>query len=291
MVGCSDDSTGSVTSGAAIEVTSAVATDVTTAGETEVSAAAEAGGLTMSEFPSIPTSSWVVAISCPASSECFAADYDGVVFTLNGGTWSVADAPPLHNLSCATPTMCLGTAPDGDGGAENAFAWDGDQWAMVPGGLSQVIEVTCASDQTCMLLESSGEVSLFSDGELTPGGDMAMSRDRIASLSCSSASSCVAIGYDTGATSRFDGSVWTESAIDVGVSSGQVSCSADSACSVVTYEGGFFQLESDGWRDLGPIGSDKFESLSCQSATECVVATGEGSENPGKVTIVHIAGS
>jgi hypothetical protein len=59
-----------------------------------------------------------VTLSCPTSSFCVAADFNGFVYEYAGGSWTRSKPfPDLHNfsyLSCPTPTFCAAVDELGD---------------------------------------------------------------------------------------------------------------------------------------------------------------------------------
>ncbi|HEY5193659.1 MAG TPA: hypothetical protein VIJ39_07295 [Solirubrobacteraceae bacterium] len=233
----------------------------------------------------------LVSVSCGSSSSCIAvgrANFSGGEFgplseQWNGTNWSLLSTPTpsgsydteLASVSCPAANSC--TAVGGYDGSDNvvgvgeAFAeyWNGSAWMIQmtpnPGGgvWSGLAGVSCATTTSCVavgyyddglgtslvpLAEGWNGGSWSSTGAINPPGSEGA---ETAQISCSSASSCTAVGQayaGSGAISlaeAWNGSSWS------------VQTTPNPTGSTYTF----------------------FNSVACPSATACV-ATGSGNTSP-----------
>jgi len=137
-------------------------------------------GSSLSAPDDIDGSNHLVAVSCPSTSFCMALDsssYDWLVW--NGTSWSVPQAigtlspgptPGFINwVSCPTASFCVAAVSDG-----NAIVWNGTSWSA-----AQSIDSTLANARGPAATSSNGHPSLG-----------------LKSVSCPTASFCVAVGSD-----------------------------------------------------------------------------------------------
>lgn len=147
-------------------------------------------------------------VSCASASLCVAVDGAGYVFTSTDptggqGAWATTNlgqGNPISAVSCPTASLCLGV-----GGAYGTVTWTTNPtggaaaWhsVTVP-GLATMNSVTCASSSLCAV---GGTSSLASSTSPTGGGTSWKTKntcgseacdDTIVSLSCPSASLCIA---------------------------------------------------------------------------------------------------
>jgi hypothetical protein len=160
-------------------------------------------------------------VSCTGTNACTAV---GSTFTTpvverwNGSAWSVEATPSaggLYAVSCAAASAC--TAVGGTGTAALAEGWNGSEWSLQtafnPVGAKQVIPrgLSCSSSAACTAVgdyqNSSGVwVPLAEDlrsGEwkehAAPSPEGA-SASRLAGVSCTAPTACVAVGAYTGSS-------------------------------------------------------------------------------------------
>jgi hypothetical protein len=162
----------------------------------------------------------LTAVSCASRSSCVAVGLAGpskpYAQAWNGRSWRVLTMPSqqatLHGISCSSVTSCM--AVGGDGVNTAADEWNGKTWRVltmpaVPAALSiKLVSVSCASSKNCLAVgsytsSSSGNpvVALAEAWDGTawtllanPAADPAGSV--LSGVSCGSAFSCVAVGFN-----------------------------------------------------------------------------------------------
>jgi hypothetical protein len=181
-------------------------------------------------------------------------------------------------------------------------AWDGTSWAVVPSpnatNTNQLLSVSCTGPSFCMAVgddvpvrgrmagETLAEVWDGSAWSLLPTPDPSTIEDFLNGVSCTSASECMAVGYDQENFSldplfeSWNGTTWSVADTDpsaVGLLVG-VSCTSASACMAV----GDLDLNGtvadvwDGtsWSPLSTpnppgTGEDGLSGVSCTDASDC----------------------
>ena len=97
------------------------------------------------------------------------------------------------------------------------------------------------------------------------------------SVSCSSSSFCMAVGYagaDLGSVAMYNGSTWSEaSVIDTRYSLFSVSCTSSSFCMAMDGTGGALAYNGSAWSAPTPTGTD-LDHVSCVSSSFCVAVGG-----------------
>lgn len=186
-------------------------------------------------------------VTCPGSGNCAAVGEAGSGKALaehwNGKTWSVQTTAnpnafsPLIGVSCHPAGTCLAvgtTTPNASTQAPLAEQWTGSRWANVhaidpaPGDLAELDSVSCVSATDCWAVGNSGPTSNSSVSTLAEqwnGSTWAIvstpnpaTFSTLDSVSCTSASHCVAVGGDaTTATGSvrplvevWNGSTWAQ---------------------------------------------------------------------------------
>ena len=191
----------------------------------------------------------------------------------------------------------------------------GAGWSVVPGpsppGLSTgaLSGVSCVSPQACTAVGAStaqvgpaNEVTLAErwDGtswRIEPTPNPAAARSELSSVSCGSATECVAVGSYTNSTGdqfvlaeQWNGTRWTIEPTPA-PAQGQdelssVSCVSATACTAVGYSGG--SVLAEGWNGTrwtieptqgSGFGNAAFSGVSCTSPTACT-AVGQSNGNP-----------
>ena len=156
----------------------------------------------------------LTAVSCTSATFCMAAGGDGHADIWNGTSWSAqpsaAGFTSLSSVSCASPHSCeaVGAGPSGD----DAERWNGTSWSPqatpTPAGGSSVgmSAVSCAGPRSCEAVGNYFSNSTFQQLTLaevwngtawtiqrTPN-PAASSGSSLLGVSCTSASSCTAVG-------------------------------------------------------------------------------------------------
>jgi hypothetical protein len=205
------------------------------------------------------------AVSCATADFCMEAGGSGDVDTWNGLSWSAGTSVTgfsfVGSLSCLSAGFCeaVGEGPSG----ENATAWNGTAWTAqaTPGPVSNSFNsVSCNTATSCeavgQALGSNGAPVPYADAwngstwTTQPAPAPANSQSSsLASVSCTSASSCTAVGqYSSSSIPTFgqtqtlaevwDGTAWTIPATPDPSSTGPnllagVSCGASEVCMAV----------------------------------------------------------
>jgi hypothetical protein len=201
-------------------------------------------------------------VSCVSASFCLSADAFGNVDIWNGSSWSagpaVAGFSAVSSISCSSANFCeaVGQGPSG----ENAAAWNGTSWTdqATPAG-SALTAVSCTAASSCEAVGQNvgqnGQVITLAESwngsawatQPTPN-PTATQGSSLSAVSCTSATSCTAIGqYQSGNVSNFgdyqtlaevwDGTAWSlESTPDPSTTHDVllgVSCGASQMCTAV----------------------------------------------------------
>ncbi len=188
------------------------------------------------------------AVACTSSTACVAvgeagttSSVDTLIEMWDGSSWSIVPSPSvrdsfnyLDGVSCAGPTFCVAVGSSlGTQYRTLAESWNGTSWSIVPspsrgaGFNDQLVGVACDSATDCWAAGNSftgngstGESLLEHwDGSvwnLFPNPNPSPDWNAFGSVSCTSATSCFAVGsegtsaYTTQTlVEAFDGSAWS----------------------------------------------------------------------------------
>ena len=198
-------------------------------------------------------------ISCASATDCVAVgtfNATTLAEMWNGAVWSIQSTPnpngtgaQLSGVSCQSATACMavGTATNSGTHAQAPLAerWNGTKWSIVPisspaGATAQLSGISCSSATSCIAVGSATDQVTFATTTLaelwngtawtiqtTP--NPASGYPQLSSISCSSATSCFAVGS---ATESWDGAVWSlqPSPAVANSSMNSVSCTAATTC-------------------------------------------------------------
>jgi hypothetical protein len=205
-------------------------------------------------------------VSCAAVDFCMAAVGSANVEIWNGSSWSAASTvtgfSDVVSVSCLSASFCE-VAGDGPSG-ENAAAWNGTSWTAqaTPGPVSDSFSsVSCTAADSC---EAVGQMLNTENDENAPlaaawngstwtiqsaPDPVTTQSSSLAAVSCSSASSCTAVGQYASPTPPnfgqlqtlaevWNGTAWTIATTPDPSSTAQnllsgVSCGASQACTAV----------------------------------------------------------
>jgi hypothetical protein len=192
-------------------------------------AATWTGGKWTTELPPIVTSGSILyGVSCISTSWCMAVGtQDGfghlgsrfLAETWSGGHWTVTlklakslPAGNLNGISCTSITNCLAVGGEDSGVAAMAERWTGTAWTPQPLGaassVEQALAVSCASGPGCIAVGNGEDSNPTEDpawaasysgtswtamSTAAPGGSLI---DTLRGVSCTSASSCEAVGFE-----------------------------------------------------------------------------------------------
>ena len=172
-------------------------------------------------------SSALHGVSCFSSASCVAVGYDdtgsgdqALIETWDGSTWSVTSSPAhagaLGGVSCSSSTSCVavGSYTSGSGIQILVETWNGSAWSITStpnaSGNDGLGSVSCTSSTSCVAVGSSTtgseqqyktliDVWNGSHWSIVSSPDASTSGNTLLSVSCSSSTSCEAVGYyDTG---------------------------------------------------------------------------------------------
>jgi hypothetical protein len=264
-------------------------------------------GKTWTTLPS-PNPAALADVSCPSATFCMAVG--NVIERWNGQAWSIVPAPTLNiaalqAVTCTSPTFCMAV-----GGLTER--WDGKKWSVVanpkPGNPTELADVSCTSTTNCFAVGNYSSRFSFEAVALlehwngktwsvVAGPTPSAPNPRLNSVSCPSASTCLALGSgDTGVidgstalTARWNGRSWSlVAAANVTAHLyrlASVSCTGPKNCFAV---GSFDNSTNNGrpaplierwngktWSIVAPARSASgtggwFESTSCTSPTNCL---------------------
>lgn len=270
------------------------------------------------------------AISCASAHTCIAvgsypdvAHYTTLPLARNwdGSSWTVIRTGlNLSDVSCTSPTHCL--ALGGTSSGPLVEQWDGLSWSVqTPLPTSGVSSMSCTSATFCIAVGATSgpvtiingvpQVPIMSLAEMWDGSTWSVqtapnppgvSDSRLTSVSCTSPTSCIAVGgsgdHKATLAEMWDGQSWTiqNTAFPTGATLAwlnSVSCSAPTACTAVGWSSHRFSDEGlatlaerwDGTRwtlqptpnpsGIGPLTpGPELNAVSCPSDTTCT-AVGE----------------
>jgi hypothetical protein len=284
------------------------------------------------------------AVSCPTATTCIAVGIDNSqqvatsIGTVSGGTWTWSAETQAGNgygeltaVSCPSATSCVAVGFNSNrnnitiAGTLSGGVWTWSAESLVPGQSSQgeLTGVSCPTTTTCVAVgyESSNNtyqsvttVGTLSGGAWTWTAQSVVTPDatgygRLNAVSCASATSCVAAGYDGSlqngsnqsitTVGALSGGAWTwttESPVSADASGAGylygVSCSTATTCVAVGFDAGAQSITTSGtlsggswtWTADTVITPDSFGfgdlyGVSCSSATICV-AVGQDPYDP-----------
>lgn len=265
-------------------------------------------------------------VSCVSASWCVAVgEYQlnstnmMLVMSWNGTSWTQASVPTfsqntLRSVSCVSTTSCFAVGEYySNGDATLILKWDGSAWTQVqspsPGNYSMVVinSVSCASASSCMVVgwynyqpSNSGAVhqtwAMSWDGSSwssVSSPNVGTDNNEFESVSCVSASSCVAVGTVRNSsfiletlTMTWDGTAWTAATSPSHGENGNylksVSCASATSCVTVGWanatngdETVVLNWDGSAWTQVtSPNGlySNNLKGVSCVNSSWCIGA-------------------
>jgi hypothetical protein len=182
------------------------------------------------------------AVSCSAPNACMALANTGELSAYDGSSWSTPFHAPggWEDVACGAPTFCIAvghTSTDPGEGSSAVMTWDGTSWsAPQTGGSVLFTTASCPSAALCFIGDDDGGIRTF-DG--TTMSDVVFSSrgddgdNALNSLSCASATTCVARGIGENYVVQRDGR-WHEAFGPASLTeSGDSSCGAEDACLLI----------------------------------------------------------
>jgi len=251
-------------------------------------------------------------VSCASSTYCAAVNGTDSIFTWNG-SWSdnlALQSEQLDSVSCTSSRFCVAVGGQGalDIYMSNGTGWTNDSQA----GSGSLNSVSCTSPTFCMAVgyqtpssSNGGDLALLYNGttwSVVPTPSVpnipASTFSTLLNVSCSSPSSCAAVGYwDEGPSTvshseDYNGEVWTivqepmpAGGKDIPPFTG-VSCPTTTFCLAVGYELVFANgtgIASNGgisksyngsvWSEVQVPNSVPLSGVSCMNSGGCMVGT------------------
>lgn len=181
------------------------------------------------------------SVSCPSTSFCMLALWNGDVVTYRAGAWSapreVERTSLLMSVSCASSAFCV--AVDGAG---NAYTYNGGGWSgpVVADALeadAQLVSLSCPTTTMCVAADTAGRAVTDRSGKWSAPVTVA-GLTSITSVDCTSASFCLAAGEGGGgpdevAAAKFGGTSWSSLAMPTVTANAyyaSASCATSSFC-------------------------------------------------------------
>lgn len=178
--------------------------------------------------PAVGTSAFLIGVSCPNATSCFAVgNYDtdtsetGHSKTLiehwDGHAWSIMTSPnrtgrsnsTLGGVSCPSPRNCVAVGSDGYDYATLVERWDGHVWSIMTspnptgGTNTRLSAVSCPNPTDCVAI--GGYATHFAHGlverwdghrwSIMPNPDPGTTDSYLNGISCPSTTNCFAIGW------------------------------------------------------------------------------------------------
>ena len=235
-------------------------------------------------------------VSCASQSFCIAIDGEGNAFTYNGGSWSAPDLidPPvnaqLEAVSCATSLFCVAVDEAG-----HALTYNG-AWSSPTdvAGLGYHPELSCAAASPSFCVAISTTVSGATETQYALihsgsswGAPIELPADQeIRSVSCASASFCVAVGANRteryGDALIYNGSSWSPTEKLDAQTLQAVSCVSSSFCAALDEGSPGYAITFNGQSWSTPVSifpQAHFapdESVSCVTGGFCVALSDFG---------------
>lgn len=234
----------------------------------------------------------ISSVSCASAALCAAVDQSGNTILDENGTWQGVDhlsSYGFNSASCAPDAFCVAANEHGEVAELVAGAWSAMQ-VLDPADAHEEEEeeydngiesVSCAASTFCVALDQKGEEITLNEHGWNPPAALGAGKSASRSVSCTSASFCLAAG--TGDVYTYDGTAWSAAiAVDpVPTPTHSLTCvstlclAGDSSGSVVTstdtgiHWGQPLSVEPGG----GGIGG-----ASCPSSGFCAVLNGGTSQ-------------
>jgi hypothetical protein len=243
-------------------------------------------------------------VSCPSTTLCVAVSAGGDLLSSvdpTAGSWSTAgkvfSSPGfgLGGVACATASLCVAV----DGGTQIATSTDpaAGVWSVTTvSGSDQLDSVSCPSASLCVIGDFDGGVltatspaagaSAYTDTDLTGDVNAPNTQFTLLSVSCASATECVA-SDDNGdliATNDPAGgaSAWSAAHVDGVNQLNSVSCATTGLCVAVDGVGNVFASTAPNgtkasWTATDNVDPSGFGAVACSSATLCLAGGFDGS--------------
>jgi hypothetical protein len=219
-------------------------------------------------------------VSCTSASFCLAVSRGGSgnSWAWDGATWTAHAVPTeaaFSNLSCASPTFCVGTVDDYVTLDNLVYTFNGTGWSdgRRVTNSTHLAGVSCATTSFCVAVNNRGDVFVF-DGTAWSAARH-LTDAPLSAVSCPSTTFCMAT--DTaGVSHAYNGTAWSSHQLPaMGVNA--VSCSSSTFCAafesrnVMTFDG-------TSWGPSSTLETTWLSgaAISCPAAETCVVVDQDG---------------
>ena len=224
-------------------------------------------------------------VSCASSKFCVAIDEESRFMTFDGKGWTepTAVGTNVQSLSCPSDSFCIMTDNEG-----NYLTFDSAGWSA-PKSLTYdgmpgpgAVDVTCLSPSQCLAVTGFGAVR-FDGANWSSAGSIAWPVRDVASLSCSSATNCVATDA-RGYSSTFDGDSWStptriDEAANFPMVTGLLSCAPSRSvafCIGMNSFGTSYRFSAGRWSASEVVDvSNGPAAVSCPSTDFCMSVEGQ----------------
>jgi hypothetical protein len=179
------------------------------------------------------------AVSCPRATEnvalsCLAVGDSGHVLNRMGDGWGGAtiDDQALDDISCASPSWCVGVDASGRVVIDKGSVWSAP--ATLDSDPIHDLHVSCPTQDFCLAVAGRGVAWSYDGSEWTGTADLSMPSEfpeRLTEVSCADTTLCMAVG--TAGTYTYDGTGWTHTDTGHGDILRDVSCPTPHFCAAV----------------------------------------------------------
>jgi photosystem II stability/assembly factor-like uncharacterized protein len=219
------------------------------------------GGVTWKSLQTSVTDDFgnLAGVSCPAEGTCFAVG-NAILATTNGGaTWNKQFSGAPQAISCATHSDCIAVGSNLVLATSNGGASWAPQKLPTLAGLSAV---SCPSASDCF---AGGTVMLATTNGGSTWTQQAFFGGTVLGISCASAKTCVAVGFNGTISRTTDGLHWTQEPRVTSASLHGVSCPTVSDCIAVGDNGVILGSTNGGvsWSFQTSNTTSGFASVSC----------------------------
>lgn len=214
-------------------------------------------------FPAGADDGFLSDVSCSSNYACTAVGGDivgssGAAFAdrWDGTSWSLQSVvnPPntlggfagLDAVSCTGTAACIAVGRSSTAGGQTALAerWDGTNWSVEPAGATtDLTSVSCTYVTACTAIAYNAGAVRWDGKTWSPEQTYFGSQGTIGAVSCSSGTSCTAVGETGGgaAAEQWNGTTWSTQTVQQPANAGSsptllaVSCTSSNACTAVGY--------------------------------------------------------
>ena len=285
---------------------------------------------TITSSPDEGNGSILWSASCTSPVDCFAVgtytpsgteSQQTLIESFDGTSWSTVSSPNsvghnnLYSVSCTSASFCMAVGYDGDTEPDPTFGslvetWNGTAWSVETSpGIGELTGVSCLSSSECTV-SGSHKLMTWNGTSWKVVKTPLSSNDFLSSVTCASATNCVAVGEQTVASSPYfrtlilfwHGKNWVVTASpNRGTAKGKggadnqlfsVSCTSSKKCVAVGDGDGTLveTLSGTSWKiassqNLGDSGTNYLYGSACPSATSCEAVGTYSDETAGQTLI------